>query len=87
MFEYLEISFSAVSLLGMAMVARHETRLWGFITSAVGNVFWIIYGIFIWHVPYLVLFGGYLIFNSIGIHDEYATWCKIHKIKHHVKYT
>jgi hypothetical protein len=83
--ESIEIALSAISLLGMALVARHETRLFGFIICSAGNIGWIVYGLYIWHVPYLLLFGGYLIFNSVGVHDEYATWKKIKEYEHNVK--
>lgn len=69
-----ELVFSAVSLIGMAAVSRHEYRLAGFIICAFGNILWITWGLIIWHVGYLVLFGGYFIFNSIGTHDEYVIW-------------
>ena len=78
----IEVILSAVSLLGMAGVSRHELRFLGFILCGVANVAWIILGITIGHIPYIILFGGYLIFNSIGAHDEYSTWKKIRSIKH-----
>jgi len=77
----IEIIISLVSLLGMALVARHESRFFGFFLSSVGNILWLILGICTMNVSYLVLFGGYLIFNSIGMLDEYGTWKKIRQYK------
>lgn len=73
----IEICFSIISLIGMAGVSRHEFRFLGFIICAGANVAWIALGFMIWHIPYILLFGGYLIFNTIGVLDEYATWKKI----------
>ncbi len=67
-----------VSILGMACVSRHEMRFYGFTISAIGNILWIIDGYVTNNVSYYILFGGYLIFNLIGIHDEYASWRKIY---------
>jgi hypothetical protein len=77
----IEIMLSALSLFGMALVSRHETRIFGFFICAIGNIGWIIHGININHLPYLVLFSGYLIFNSIGLHDEYTRWSKLRDYK------
>ena len=67
----IEIILVIISLIGMAFVSRHETRLIGFLTCAIGNVGWILHGISISHIPYVILFLGYLPFNLIGLHDEY----------------
>lgn len=77
----IEIILSAVSLLGMGGVSRHEFRFYGFILCGLANIAWVILGIVIGHVPYIILFSGYLIFNSIGAHDEYAMWRMIKRAK------
>jgi hypothetical protein len=66
----------------MACVSRHEFRIIGFTISAIGNVLWLLW-ILLGNVgcSQLLLFSGYLLFNSIGIHDEYAIWKKVKEIK------
>ena len=78
----IELILPAVSLLGMALVSRHEYRFWGFLISGIGNILWLIRILFYEYDDIeLYLFSGYLIFNAIGMHDEFATWHKIRSIK------
>jgi len=76
-----EIILSGISLFGMAAVSRHESRFWGFFICLIGNVGWLVIGFLSGHTTYLILFGGYFIFNAIGMHDEYAIMKHIHAIK------
>jgi len=78
--------FSVVSLIGMACVSRHEVRFFGFIICLIGNILWLTLGILTCHTPYLLLFGGYFIFNAIGMHDEYATWRRVREAKQKLIY-
>jgi len=66
----------------MALVSRHEWRFIGFILSGIGNILWLLW-ILLGNIgcSQLLLFGGYLIFNSIGVLDEYGTWKKIREYK------
>lgn len=77
----IELFISLISLLGMAGVSRHETRFIGFAVSLLGNICWIVIGLMTWNVAFLFLFGGYFIFNLIGMHDEYATWREMRRMK------
>ena len=67
----IEMILVIISLIGMALVSRHESRLTGFLVCSIGNLGWILHGISISHTPYIILFLGYLPFNLIGLHDEY----------------
>jgi len=80
----IELVLSAISILGMACVSRHEMRFTGFYISILGNIGWLTLGICTANISYLILFGGYFIFNAIGMHDEYATWKMIYDT--HKKY-
>lgn len=73
-----ETYLAIVSLIGMAFTSRHETRILGFLVCSVGNVLWIIW-ILNGNPGSLLLFGGYLLFNLIGVHDESISWMKIIK--------
>jgi hypothetical protein len=66
----------------MGLVSRHEWRFIGFILSGIGNILWLLW-ILLGNIgcSQLLLFGGYLIFNSIGVLDEYGTWKKIREYK------
>ena len=80
----LEIVLSGISILGMACVSRHEMRFVGFYISLMGNIGWLILGFLTANVSFLILFGGYFIFNAIGMHDEYSTWKRVYEA--HKKY-
>lgn len=69
-----ELVLTVISLIGMAGVSRHETRGFGFLVCLLGNVGWIVVGYMTAQLPIILLFAGYLIFNSIGVHDEYTRW-------------
>ena len=77
----IELILSGISILGMACVSRHEMRFAGFYISLMGNIGWIILGILTANTSFIILFSGYFIFNAIGMHDEYATWRAINRIK------
>jgi uncharacterized membrane protein len=71
-----ETYLAIVSLIGMAFTSRHETRILGFLVCSVGNILWL-YWILNGNSGSLLLFGGYLLFNLIGVHDESISWMKI----------
>lgn len=76
----IEIILSGISILGMACVSRHEMRFVGFYISLAGNIGWLVDGYYRSNISFLILFSGYLIFNAIGMHDEYSTWRKIYTL-------
>ena len=82
----IEIILSCISILGMACVSRHEMRFPGFYISLMGNIGWIVVGYITMNISYLMLFGGYFIFNAIGMHDEYATWRRVREAKQKLIY-
>jgi hypothetical protein len=61
-------------------------RFPGFYISLMGNIGWIVVGYITMNISYLMLFGGYFIFNAIGMHDEYATWRRVREAKQKLIY-